>query len=250
MSENFVNAVIWLVFIFLCTMLGAAFTYIFPRRVMEKVNILLSGFAVGVMLAASVWSLIIPSIEGSAFTGAARVTETLIGLALGGIFMIALAKFIPDENDGSVQSFSRLFIAVTMHNIPEGLAVGFAFGAVASRSITLASAIAVAFGIGIQNVPEGAAVSFAARGISGKNKSFLFGMFSGAVEPIAGIIGFIFSGFIASLLPYTMSFAAGAMIFASITELLPDALKSSKIKTVVGVLLGFMLMMSLDVIFG
>ena len=137
-----------------------------------------------------------------------------------------------------------------MHNIPEGLAVGFAFGAVRSGAIGVASAVAVAFGIGVQNIPEGSAISLTARKCLPKKKAFAFGALSGIVEPIAGLLGFLFAETTGVLLPYLMAFSAGAMVFASVSDLLPEALASGKIKTAVGVVLGFLLMMSLDVALG
>lgn len=249
MSENAISTAISLLFIFFATTLGSALTYVISDKYAKKFFSVLSGFAVGVMLAASVWSLIIPSIENSSFEGAMRVAEATVGFIFGGAFMIFVAKTVDGKKEEDT-SFLSLFTAITMHNIPEGLAVGFSFGAAATGSITVAAAIAVAFGIGIQNIPEGAAISLSARRFASKKKSFVFGALSGVVEPVSGLIGYFFAGTVKSLLPYFMSFAAGAMVFASVTDLLPDSLSSGKIKTGVGVMLGFLIMMCLDVILG
>ena len=242
------NALFWLAFIFLATTIGSGLTFIFPNKLTEKIFPVLSGFSVGVMIAASVWSLLIPSIERSAFSGAMKVFEATLGFVLGGAFMAVTAIAFP--GDSAEKSNLRLFTAITMHNIPEGLAVGFAFGGAALGALPIAAAISVAFGIGIQNIPEGSAISLSSRKTMRKGKAFFFGMLSGAVEPIAGILGYFFSEFVAVLLPYLMSFAAGAMVFASVSDLLPDALAGGKLKTGAGVTLGFLIMMILDVILG
>jgi len=254
MSETAISACIWLLFVFFCTASGSALTFVISNKSALRFFPYLSGFAVGVMLSASVWSLLIPAIESSNFTGAMKLFEANVGFLLGAAFMIAVCRITSRDNCVSAPlknertSFSRLFTAITMHNIPEGLAVGFAFGAVRSGAIGVASAVAVAFGIGVQNIPEGSAISLTARKFLPKKKAFAFGALSGIVEPIAGLLGFAEATGV--LLPYLMAFSAGAMVFASVSDLLPEALASGKIKTAVGVALGFLLMMSLDVALG
>lgn len=250
MSESVVGVIFWLLFIFFSTTAGAALACVFPGGATKRAFPFVSGFSAGVMLAASVWSLLIPAIENSRFEGFAVIAETGAGFITGGIFMVLIAKFLPEGDGERVNSFGRLFTAVTVHNIPEGLAVGFAFGATGNSSLSLAAASSVALGIGIQNLPEGAAVSLPARRAFGRGKAFLFGTASGAVEPIAGAIGFLFAGAVSVLLPSLMAFAAGAMIFAAVSDVLPEALENSRLTSAVGVMTGFLIMSSLDILFG
>jgi len=208
------------------TAAGAALVF-FTKDINRKLMDSMLGFAAGVMIAASFWSLLSPGIEMAEQLGQIPWLSAAIGFMSGGIFMRLIDKFLPHLHPGleiknaegvktSWQRSTLLVLAITLHNIPEGLAVGVAFGAVAADlpSATLGGAIALAVGIGIQNFPEGAAVSMPLRreGMS-KGKSFLLGQASGMVEPIAGVIGALFVLKMQSLLPYALCFAAGAMIF-------------------------------------
>jgi len=251
-------------FTWLITALGAAVVFFF-KKIDKKVMDGMLGFAAGVMIAASFWSLLAPAISMVEETGGIPWLSPLIGFLSGGAFLLAVDKLLPHlhrgfptkEAEGIKTSWQRsilLVLAITLHNIPEGLAVGVAFGAAAAGypSATIGAAIALAVGIGIQNFPEGAAVSVPLRreGLS-RWKSFMYGQFSGMVEPIAGVLGAIAVIYMRPLLPYALSFAAGAMIYVVAEELIPEsqAEKHSDIATI-GVMIGFAIMMTLDVALG
>ncbi len=247
------------------TMLGAALVF-FAKSLNDKVMDSMLGFAAGVMIAASFWSLLAPGIEMAKQLGQWPWLTAVIGFMGGGIFMRLVDKFLPhlhqglaiEESEGIKTSWQRstlLVLAITLHNIPEGLAVGVAFGAVATHlpSVTLEGAVALAIGIGIQNFPEGTAVSVPLRreGLS-KWKSFLMGQASGMVEPIAGVFGAFFVMKMQNILPYALTFAAGAMIFVVVEELIPESQRrQANIDLVtMATMVGFSLMMVLDVAFG
>lgn len=223
------------------------------------------GFASGVMIAASFWSLLAPAIELSLSSGDSGWGPAAVGFLLGGGFLLLVDKILPhlhlglpiEASEGIKTSWHRsvlLVLAITLHNFPEGLAVGVAFGAAAAGlpEATLAGAVALALGIGIQNFPEGLAVSAPLRreGLS-RWKSFLYGQASGMVEPIAGVLGAAAVYLMRPLLPYALAFAAGAMIYVVIEELIPEAQinKDTDLPTV-GAMLGFTVMMVLDVALG
>jgi ZIP family zinc transporter len=246
------------------TALGSSMVFFFKTLNQKMLNAML-GFAAGVMIAASYWSLLKPAIEISESTGGIAWLPALIGFLSGGAFLLLIDKLLPhlhfglsiDKAEGIKTSWQRsvlLVLAITLHNIPEGLAVGVAFGALASNPGTeeLAGAIVLAIGIGLQNFPEGAAVSVPLRreGFS-RIKAFNFGQLSGAVEPIAGVIGASLVLLITPLLPYALSFAAGAMIFVVIEELIPESQTGSETDfSTIGAMLGFATMMFLDVALG
>lgn len=246
------------------TALGAALVLFF-KNINKKVLDAMMGFAAGVMIAASFWSLLAPAIEMAAEAGGVIWLPPAIGFIGGGLFLLLVDRIIPhlhvgfktEEAEGIKTSWKRsvlLVLAITLHNIPEGLAVGVAFGAVAAGlpSASLASAIALAIGIGIQNFPEGAAVSLPLRreGFS-RLKSFAYGQASGIVEPIAGVIGVIAVMTMRSLLPFALSFAAGAMIFVVIEELVPESqLGGNTDLATIATIMGFVVMMILDVALG
>ena len=248
-------------FIFLMTTLGAALTFFFKKEISQKVNSLFLGLASGIMIAASIWSLLIPAIENSLNYGNLCWLPAACGLIIGGLFMLFLDKIImrfqiktKTEKGSNLTKSIKLFIAITIHNIPEGLAVGFAFGAAATfgEHAAFISALGLAIGIGIQNFPEGAAVALPMRNATGNRvSSFLYGMGSGAVEPFAAIIGFYLAAYIAVLQPWLLAFAAGSMIFVVAEDLIPDSKISehSHIGTW-GVMIGFTIMMILDVALG
>ncbi|WP_249027804.1 ZIP family metal transporter [Candidatus Formimonas warabiya] len=258
------QAFIATIFTWLLTALGAGLVLFF-KSINRKVLDAMLGFAAGVMIAASFWSLLAPAIEMSAATGNIPWVPPLIGFLCGGFFLKGADSFIPhlhlgqplDKAEGLKTNWGRsvlLVTAITLHNIPEGLAVGVAFGAVAAHlpSATLAGAVALAFGIGIQNFPEGAAVSIPLRreGLS-RWKSFWYGQLSGMVEPIAAVIGAGAVYAMSSLLPYALSFAAGAMIYVVVEELIPEAQSSGNSDfATMGTLIGFAMMMLLDVALG
>ena len=247
------------------TAAGAGLVF-FTRTINPKVMDSMLGFAAGVMIAASYWSLLAPGIEMAENLGQIPWLTAVIGFMGGGIFMRLTDRFLPhlhpglsiDKKEGVKTSWQRstlLVLAITLHNIPEGLAVGVAFGAVAAGlpSATIGAAIALAIGIGIQNFPEGAAVSMPLRreGMS-KMKSFFLGQSSGMVEPIAGVIGAFFVMGMQNVLPYALCFAAGAMIFVVVEELIPESQRvQANIDTVtMATMAGFSVMMILDVALG
>lgn len=245
------------------TAVGAAGVFVF-RRVNQIILDGLLGFTAGVMIAASFWSLLVPSITLSRSLGFLPWLPSLIGFLVGGAFLFIVDKFLPHlhlysptkEREGMKTGWHKtflLFLAITLHNIPEGLAIGVAFGAasLALSGATLANAIALALGIGIQNFPEGFAVSipFRREGLS-RWKSFLYGQSSALVEPIAAVIGAASVLSMRGLLPYALAFAAGAMIYVSVEEIIPESQKSGTDSATIGAMIGFALMMTLDVAFG
>jgi len=247
------------------TAAGAALVFL-KKVINPKLMDSMLGFAAGVMIAASFWSLLAPGIEMAEKMHQISWLTATIGFMGGGIFMRLVDKFLPhlhpglaiDKSEGIKTSWQRstlLVLAITLHNIPEGLAVGVAFGAVAANlpSATIGGAIALAIGIGIQNFPEGAAVSMPLRreGMS-QGKSFLMGQASGMVEPIAGVLGALFVLNMQSFLPYALCFAAGAMIFVVVEELIPESQrKTDNIDLVtMTTMIGFSVMMILDVALG
>lgn len=254
-------------FTFLMTVLGAAVVFFFKSdRHSDKAQSVFLGFASGVMIAASVWSLLIPAIDEAERLGKKGWIPASFGFMLGVVFLMLLDKLIPyfrpepDREDcvkNGLKRTSMLIFAITLHNIPEGMAVGVAFGALQNREFSpesLMGAITIAVGIGLQNFPEGAAVSVPLRreGFSRK-KSFFIGQASGLVEPIAGVIGALLVVYIESFLPYALAFAAGSMILVAVHELIPECQQNKKTSpyfATMGIVSGFAVMMLLDVMLG
>lgn len=245
---------------FVGTTLGSACVLFMKRNLSLSVQRALTGFAAGVMVAASIWSLLIPAIEQSDFMGSWSFIPAIIGFWSGILFLLVLDKTIPhlhlgsDEPEGvrtKLKKTTMLVLAVTLHNIPEGMAVGILFAGRLSgvSSITLASAFALSIGMAIQNFPEGAIISMPlhSEGMK-KGKAFIFGTLSGIVEPIAAIITILAAQFFIPILPYLLSFAAGAMIYVVVEELIPEmsAGKHSNLGTIFFAL-GFTVMLILDV---
>ncbi len=258
------QALIATCFTWALTALGAAGVFI-AKDISRKVLDLMLGFAGGVMIAASYWSLLAPAIEMSEGKDIPAWVPALAGFLLGGIFLRLVDKILPhlhlglpiERAEGPKTNWRRstlLILAITLHNIPEGLAVGVAFGAIAAGSpaATLGAAIALAIGIGIQNFPEGLAVSIPLRrGGMSRGKSFWYGQLSAIVEPIAGVIGAAAVIVAQPILPYALAFAAGAMIFVVIEELIPEAQGGDNTDlATMGGMVGFAVMMVLDVAFG
>ncbi|MBC8875201.1 MAG: ZIP family metal transporter [Planctomycetes bacterium] len=260
---------IWQAFLATCftwflTALGAAVVFVF-KQVNRKVMDGMLGFAAGVMIAASFWSLLAPAIEMAEGTAVPAWLPAAVGFLLGGAFLWAIDQVLPhlhlgfpmEEAEGIPTNWQRsvlLVLAITLHNIPEGLAVGVAFGALGADlpSASLAGAVILAVGIGIQNLPEGAAVSVPLRreGL-GRWKSFWYGQLSGAVEPIAGVLGAAAVILMKPILPYALAFAAGAMIYVVVEELIPESqLQKNTHVATLGVMVGFVVMMTLDVALG
>ena len=249
-------------FTFLMTMLGAAMVFFFRKTISENVQRVFLGFAAGVMIAASVWSLLIPAMEEAESSGIPGWLPAGGGLILGVLFLLLLDRLLPHlhldakQPEGVSAGWKRttlLMFAVTLHNIPEGMAVGLSF-ALASQHAEMgySAALALALGIGIQNFPEGAAIALPLRqeGVSA-GRSFLYGSLSGIVEPIFGILVVLIAGGIQPFMPWLLSFAAGAMLYVVVEELIPEAHlgEHSHIGTL-GVIAGFLLMMILDVALG
>ena len=248
---------------FLGTTLGAAMVFLMKKEMNKKVEKILLGFASGVMIAASVWSLLIPSIEMAETQEKVAWIPAAIGFLLGIVFLLVLDSIVPhmhleSENPEGIKSklkkTTMMVFAVTLHNIPEGMAVGVTFAGVLAQNagIAMAGAFALAIGIAIQNFPEGAIISMPLKseGVS-KPKAFFFGTLSGIVEPIGAIITILLTNTVVPILPYLLSFAAGAMIYVVVEELIPEsqAGEHSNIGTI-GVAIGFTIMMILDVALG
>lgn len=245
---------------FIGTSLGAAAVFIMKNKVSPKIEKTLLGFASGVMIAASIWSLLIPSMEMAEEQGKIAWLPALIGFFAGVLFLLAIDSIVPhlhlnaDKPEGVKSRFSKIsmmLFAVTIHNIPEGMAVGVAYAGAASGNsgMTIAGAFALSIGIAIQNFPEGAIISLPLKGEGiSKGKAFLLGILSGVVEPIGGLITILLASRIVPLLPYMLSFAAGAMFYVVVEELIPEAHSGdhSNLGTI-GAALGFALMMVLDV---
>ena len=220
---------------FLATVIGSAFVFFFRNGISPFYQRICLGFAAGVMIAASVWSLLIPAIEMAEEQGKIGWIPAAGGFILGGLFLYILDKMLPhlhlmsgltEGPSTQLKKSTLLFLAVTLHNIPEGLAVGLSFALAAREgsSLSLSAALVLAIGIGLQNLPEGAAISLPLRkqGVSSQ-KAFAFGALSGIVEPIAGVLGAILVGSIISIMPWFLAFAAGAMIYVVVEELIPEA---------------------------
>ena len=246
------------------TALGAAGVFLF-KTVNRKILDSMLGFAAGVMIAASFWSLLSPAISMSEQMGQTIWLAPAVGFLLGGFFLWSIDKITPhlhlhlsiDKAEGIKTNWQKtflLFLAITLHNVPEGLAIGVAFGAVANgiEGASLAGAIALAFGIGIQNFPEGFAVSmpFRREGMS-RLKSFWYGQASALVEPLAGLLGVLAVMIIRPLLPYALAFAAGAMIYVTVEQIIPESQNDNNNDLATfGLMLGFVMMMILDVVLG
>lgn len=238
-------------FTWFITTLGAAIVYFFKKINKNILDAMLS-LAAGVMIAASFFSLIAPSIEMAKALGMNKIIITSVGFICGGLLLILLDKIFSKRISNSKKRCLMLVLSITLHNIPEGLAIGVAFGSIIYHldGATIASAMALAIGIGIQNFPEGIAVSMPLRreGLS-RTKSFLYGGLSGIVEPIAGVLGALLVLKIRIVLPFFLAFAAGAMIYVVVSELVPES-QTNKNKTLITMfsLIGFTIMMILDVL--
>ena len=248
---------------FLGTTLGSAMVFLLKKEIKLPVKKLLLGFASGVMIAASIWSLLTPSIEMTEQNGGIPWVPAAVGFLLGVLFLLFLDSVIPhmhlntEKPEGIKKSWKKttmLMLAVTLHNIPEGMAVGvvIAGSMVGNAGIAMAGAIVLAIGIAIQNFPEGAIISMPLRseGLS-KGKAFLYGTLSGIVEPVGAILTIILGNYIVPILPYLLAFAAGAMIYVVVEELIPESHEGehSNIGTI-GVAIGFVVMMILDIALG
>ena len=255
--------IIGLLIPFLGTVLGSAFVFLIQEDMSPRLQKSLLGFTSGVMVAAAVWSLLIPAMDMGMENGKWAVVPAAVGFLLGMGFLLLIDELTPhlhigtDKPEGMHSHLSKtmmLALAVTIHNLPEGMTVGVVFAGADSgmMNISLTSAIAVAVGIAIQNVPEGAIVSMPMRAAGNSRwRSFLIGSLSGAVEPVGAIVVILLASFIMPVLPYMLAFAAGAMLYVVVEELIPEASNGqhSNLSTI-GFAIGFVLMMVLDVIMG
>ncbi len=257
------NILLGILIPFVGTTLGASMVFFMRKEMNVRVQKALLGFASGVMIAASIWSLLIPAIEMSEEQSKVAWFPAAVGFLLGIGFLLLLDTLTPhmhlteEEPEGmksNLKKTTMLVLAVTLHNIPEGMAVGVTFAGVitGNTSITLAAAFVLSIGIAIQNFPEGAIISMPLRGEGiSRSKAFLYGTASGIVEPIAAILTILLTGLVVPILPYLLAFAAGAMIYVVVEELIPEsqAGKHTNIGTI-GVAIGFVMMMVLDVALG
>lgn len=256
------NILFGLLIPFLGTALGAACVFFMRDSMNKQLEKVLLGFASGVMVAASVWSLLIPAIEMSESYGRWAFVPAAVGFAIGIAFLYGLDKLIPhlhlgmDKPEGPKSGLGQtamLALAVTLHNIPEGMAVGVVFAGVLSNNsqITLAGAFTLAIGIAIQNFPEGAIISMPMAGGAGKKKAFTYGLLSGIVEPISAFLTMLVTEAIEKALPFLLAFAAGAMLFVVVEELIPEAsAEGDSDGATLGFAAGFLIMMILDVALG
>lgn len=248
---------------FFGTLLGSSMVFLMKNKINKRLEKLLLGFASGIMIAASIWSLIMPSIDMAESQGITPWVPAAIGFLSGIVFLLVLDSIIPHLHfdngkpegiKSTLKKTTMLVLAVTLHNIPEGMAVGVVFaGAITGNTgITIAGAFALAIGIAIQNFPEGAIISMPLKseGMS-KTKSFLYGALSGIVEPLSAVITILLTNLVLPILPYLLSFAAGAMIYVVVEELIPESQSGehSNIGTI-GVAIGFVIMMILDIALG
>ena len=257
------NILIGLLIPFLGTVLGSAMVFLMKDKINPKLQKILSGFASGVMIAASIWSLIIPSINMAEEQGDISWLPASIGFLVGVAFLLILDSIIPHLHietkkpegiKSKLKNATMMVLAVTLHNIPEGMTVGVVYAGLLAQNtnITLAGALALSIGMAIQNFPEGAIISMPLKseGMS-KTKSFLYGALSGIVEPLGAIITILLTSIVTPILPYLLAFAAGAMIYVVVDEIIPETEtgEHSNIGTI-GVAIGFVIMMILDIALG
>lgn len=256
------NILIGVLIPFAGTTLGAACVFLLRREINPIVQKTMLGFAAGVMVAASVWSLLIPAMDMSEAMGRFAFVPAVVGFLFGILFLLILDKVVPhlhldgEKQEGIKSGWKKstmLMLAVTIHNIPEGASVGIVLaGAMAGgNQITMAAAIALSVGIAIQNFPEGAIISLPLKEEAGKGKAFLLGMLSGIVEPIAAALALLMASSITPFIPYTLAFAAGAMVYVVVEELIPESAQGSHSNMgTIGFSVGFVIMMILDVTLG
>lgn len=244
--------------IFIATTIGSAMIYFMKKEINKKINCIISGFSAGIMFSASIWSLILPAISFSENYGKWNFIPAVVGVVLGCFLILIIdiiVRFINKNKNSNFESIKlkRFVIAFTLHNIPEGMAVGFALGSalLSAENIAFAGAFGLAVGIAIQNIPEGLAVSLPVYNhTKNKNKSFLVGTLSGVVEPIFAFLSVLLASKIKPLLPWFLAFSAGAMIFVSVEDLIPESKNENSHAGTWGFIVGFLVMMILDVALG
>lgn len=255
--------IVGLILPFLGTALGAACVFLIRKKIVPGLQKGMTGFAAGVMVAASIWSLLIPSMEMTGAEGLMSVVPAVVGFMGGVLFLLILDEIVPHQHiDGGesegprsrISKTSKLVFAITLHNIPEGMAVGVALAAALEHNayLSMAGALALSAGIALQNFPEGAIVSMPLHGAGNSRfKSFAIGTLTGIVEPLGAVVTILLASMIVPVLPYLLAFAAGAMMYVVVEELIPETQegKHSNMGTV-GFSLGFVLMMILDVVLG
>lgn len=252
------NLLIGLLIPFIGTTIGSAMVFLMKNSINKTLEKLFLKFASGVMLAASIWSLLLPSIEIANEQNIISWIPASVGFLLGIFFLLFLDFIIPNLNKGheshnKLSKSKKFVLAITLHNIPEGMAVGVSFAGALTKnsSITLAAAFALSLGIAIQNLPEGAIISMPLKKEYSKTKSFIIGTFSGIVEPLFAIITILLINLVVPILPYLLSFASGTMIYVIVEELIPEAKKQSQNNlSIIGLSFGFILTMILDITFG
>lgn len=252
--------VIGICFAFFMTLLGSSLIFLFKKEINKKLNTIFFGLSSGIMFAATIWSLLIPSLERSEYLGKWNFLPACVGILLGSLFFVLLDFIVKLVNrkkkDGAykLSSSMRIFLAVTIHNIPEGLAIGFAFGValINAEAALYVSALSLAIGIGIQNFPEGLAIALPLKKeLKSTSKTFLLCFISALIEPIASVVGLFLAYSISSLLPYILSFAAGAMIYVIVEELMPETTcEEHKTLGTWCFIIGFIVMLILDVALG
>lgn len=237
------NVFIGIMIPFVGTIIGSALVYIMKKEINKKLEIIIYGFAAGVMMAALIWSLIIPALNQS------NLIPVIIGLILG-VGTFYLIDYIMDKKGIDDSKIDNIMLAITLHNIPEGMAVGVAFASYLAGGLSLAACYALTIGIAIQNFPEGSVVSFPLlkRGFT-KNKAFKYGFISAIFELMGTLITLIFTNFVVVIMPYMLAIAAGAMMYVIVVELVPESAHKSRLN-VIGFLIGFIIMMILDVALG
>ncbi len=261
LQQELLYALLGTGFTCLATILGSGTVYFFKKDLSAAAQRIFLGFAAGVMVAASVWSLLMPAIEMAGAQGQGVLLPVGGGFLLGGAFLLVLDGLLPHLHIGSdapeglpakLRRTTMIVLSVTLHNIPEGMAVGLAFAIAAQEGGALAGAVALALGMGLQNFPEGAAISLPLRGEGmSKGRSFLCGALSGIVEPVFGLLTVLVAGSITPMMPWILSFAAGAMIYVVVEELIPEAhLGEHTHAGTISVMAGFLVMMLLDVLLG
>ena len=253
--NNILNSIVGIMIPFVGTSLGSGFVFFLKNKINEKIEKILIGIATGVMIAASIWSLILPAVDMAEIQNIIPWVPVVVGFILGIVFLL-ITSYLADEIEKkrNGKKINMLLFSVTLHNIPEGMAVGVCFAGFlnGSMGINLVEAMLLAIGIAIQNIPEGAIISMPLKidGMS-KRKSFYYGILSGIVEPISALLTIILLNIIVPLLPYLLSFAAGAMLYVVIEELIPEMHIGNKSKVgVIGVTAGFVIMMVLDIALG
>ncbi len=242
-------SMIGIVIPFLGTIFGSFFVFFLRKNINQKFQKLLLGFSSGVMIAASVWSLIMPSIEMAKDQHIISWIPASVGLVIGILFLVVISTFVDKLRNSKNKCIDMIMFSVTLHNIPEGMAVGVCFASFLTGNITFLVAYLLSIGIALQNIPEGAIISMPLkiRGVS-KIKSFFYGILSGIVEPIAAFITILLIKIVVPFLPYLLSFAAGAMIYVVVEELVPEMHEDEKSSFgIIGLTIGFVVMMILDV---